>query len=263
MATLGDQAVGSIVKLNVNKTAKKFIVVHQGKPSYAYDCSSDSTWLLMEDIYLSRTFDETNHDYANSDIHSYLNGSFLNLFDSDIKKVVKQVKIPYRAGVGSSTSVSEATNGLSTKVFLLSFTEVGFSRVSGAPTEGIALGYFKSAADSKRIAKLNGTAASWWLRTPYTSFASNTWYVQSNGSHGNLHISNNAGVRPALVLPATMGVKSDGTVVLESGAIKGSVNIGGVQRELTGKGYINIGGVLRDLSDSSVNIGGTMKSTKG
>jgi hypothetical protein len=52
-------------------------------------------------------------------------------------------------------------------------------------------------------------------------------------------------------------------MVGDSKAITGSVIIGGVQRELTGKGYINIGGVLRDLSDSQTNIGGVLESLKG
>ena len=51
--TLDSKAVGSIIKLKVNGSAKDFIVVHQGKPSSVYDDSCAGTWLLMQDIYES------------------------------------------------------------------------------------------------------------------------------------------------------------------------------------------------------------------
>ena len=255
MATLGSQAVGSIAKLNVNGTAWNWIVVHQGLPGSMYDTSCNGTWLLMEDLYESRAFDSSNHDYANSDIHSYLNNTFVNLFDSDIKTAIKQVKIPYRAGSGSSTTVTSGASGLSAKVFLLSYTEVGFSGSSYAPVEGAVLNYFNGAAASDRIAYLNGTATYWWLRSPYTSSTRAAWNVNTSGAANFDGITKSYGLRPALVLPSEL--------TLATGAITGSINIGGVQRELTGAGYINIGGVLRELSDSQVNIGGILKSLKG
>ncbi len=263
MATLGSQSVGSIVKLNVNGVAKNFIVVHQGLPGTMYDSSCNGTWLLMEDVYELRALDRSDHDYENSDIHSYLNNTFVNLFDSDIKSAIKQVKIPYRAGTGSNTTVTSGSSGLSAKVFLLSYTEVGFKGNSYAPVEGYVLGYFNGASNSQRIAKLNGLSEEWWLRSPYTGYRVDAFYVERAGGYSSYYVTDSRGVRPALVLPSELSVANDGTVTLASGAITGSVKIGGVQRELTGKGYINIGGVLRELSDAKVNIGGTLKSLKG
>lgn len=49
--TLGQKAVGSIVKLNVDGTARDFIVVNQGKPLSNYDDSCDGTWLLQKHLY--------------------------------------------------------------------------------------------------------------------------------------------------------------------------------------------------------------------
>lgn len=263
MATLGEQAVGSIVKLNVNGTARNFIVVNQGLPGSMYDASCDGTWLLMTDLYESIVWDSSNHDYENSDIHSYLNNTFVNLFDSDIKSAIKQVKIPYRAGKGSSTTVTSGSSGLSAKVFLLSYTEVGFTGSSYAPVEGYVLGYFNGASNSQRIAKRKGLPEEWWLRSPYTKYSYNAFYVGRDGKSSSDDVADSRCVRPALVLPYNANVADDGTIVPASGAITGSVNIDGVQRELTGEGYINIGGVLRDLSDSQVNIGGILESLKG
>ena len=263
MATLGSKSVGSTVKLKVNGTARNFIVVHQGLPSSAYDSSCDGTWLLMEDVYASRVWDSSNNDYANSDIHSYLNNTFINLFDSDIQSVIQQIKLPYHKGTGNGGTLTTGANGLSTKVFLLSYKETSLSGNSNVGTEGAVLSYFNGASNDKRVAKLNGTATSWWLRTVSTISTTTTYYVWSGGYASNAKCTTSYGIRPALVLPTTLEVSDDGTVAVPSGAITGSVNIDGVQRELTGKGYINIGGVLHELSDSSVNIGGTLKSLKG
>ena len=47
---LSTKAVGSIVKIKVNGTAKDFIIVHQGLPSSAYDASCNGVWVVMKDI---------------------------------------------------------------------------------------------------------------------------------------------------------------------------------------------------------------------
>lgn len=215
--TLSSKAIGSTIKLKVNGSAKDFIVVHQGKPSSVYDDSCNGTWLLMKDIYESRQWHSSNtNDYANSTIHSYLNGTFLAMFDSNIQKAIKQVKLPYRKGSGTSTTVTSGSNGLSAKIFLLSATETSFSFSYMPSGEGAELAYFKGCADnssdSKRVAYLNGSATGWWLRSPYCSNFGLALCVGSNGDWGSYGCSGSGGIRPALILPSTLLVSDDGTV---------------------------------------------------
>lgn len=215
--TLSSKAIGSTIKLKVNGSAKDFIVVHQGKPSSVYDDSCNGTWLLMKDIYENRAWHSSNtNDYANSTIHSYLNSTFLNLFESNIKNAIKQVKLPYRKGSGTSTTVTSGSNGLSAKIFLLSATETSFSFSYMPSGEGAELAYFKGCADnssdSKRVAKLNGSAADWWLRSPYCDYSSHALYVSSNGDWNGYYCSYSLGIRPALILPSSLLVSDDGTV---------------------------------------------------
>ena len=216
--TLGSKAVGSTIKLKVNGSARNFIVVHQGKPSSVYDDSCNGTWLLMKDIYESRQWDSSNtNDYANSTIHSYLNGTFMNLVESSIKNAIKQVKIPYRKGHGTSKTVTSGSNGLSAKIFLLSATETSFSYGSMPSGEGAELAYFKGCADldsdSKRVAYLNGSATSWWLRSPGCNITyKRALAVSSDGDCGDTSCSYSTGIRPALILPSTLLVSDDGTV---------------------------------------------------
>lgn len=215
--TLSSKAIGSTIKLKVNGSAKDFIVVHQGKPSSVYDDSCNGTWLLMKDIYESRQWHSSNtNDYANSTIHSYLNSTFLAMFDSNIQKAIKQVKLPYRKGSGTSTTVTSGSNGLSAKIFLLSATETSFSFSYMPSGEGAELAYFKGCADnssdSKRVAYLNGSAAYWWLRSPGCGGFYRALCVYSNGVWGISYCSYSYGIRPALILPSTLLVSDDGTV---------------------------------------------------
>lgn len=216
---LSTKAVGSTVKLKVNGTAKEFIVVHQGKPSSLYDNSCDGTWLLMKDIYENRVWQSGNiNKYESSDIHTYLNNTFLNLFESNIRDAIKQVKIPYRKNGGSGGTDQSGANGLSAKIFLLSGYEVGWttSDYSYFPVDGAKLSYFESgtgtSANNKRIANLNGSAARWWLRSPGAYYTNHVWFVYSNGGYNYYDASNSYGIRPALILPSTLLVSDDGTV---------------------------------------------------
>lgn len=216
--TLSSKAIGSTIKLKVNGSARNFIVVHQGKPSSVYDDSCNGTWLLMQDIYENRAWHSSNtNDYANSTIHSYLNSTFLNLFESNIKNAIKQVKLPYRKGSGTSTTVTSGSNGLSAKIFLLSATETSFDFSYMPSGEGAELAYFKGCADnssdSKRVAYLNGSATYWWLRSPLCNNLSNyALYVNSSGDWDSNGCSVSYGIRPALILPSTLLVSDDGTV---------------------------------------------------
>ena len=215
---LGAKAVGSIVKIKVNGASKDFIVVQQGNPNTStYDSSCAGTWLLMKDIYTTSTFGN-NNSYKDSSIHTYLNGTFYNLIDSDIRAAIKQVKIPYLNGTGGGDgSLATGANGLSTKVFLLSGYEVGWTTSDDInfPKDGIRLAYFGSGSggNSKRVAYNGSSADRWWLRSPHTNNHGSVWAVNTEGSYNagrwNYHSD---GVRPALILPSTLFVSNDGTV---------------------------------------------------
>ncbi len=214
---LGAKAVGSIVKIKVNGAAKDFIIVHQGKPSSVYDDSCNGTWLLMKDIYTTYTFGN-NNSYKDSSIHTYLNGTFYNLIDSDIRAAIKQVKIPYLNGTGGGDgSLATGANGLSTKVFLLSGYEVGWTTSDDRnfPKDGTRLAYFGSGSggNSKRVAYNGSSAAMWWLRSPHTDNYGSVWAVNPEGSYdaGRWNYYS-CDVRPALILPSTLLVSDDGTV---------------------------------------------------
>lgn len=263
-AKLGTKAVGSIVKLKVNGTAKEFIVVHQGKPSSLYDESCNGTWLLMKDIYERRQWNGANvNKLENSAIHVYLNNTFLNLFDSNIKDVIEQVKIPYRKNGGSGGTDQSGANGLSAKIFLLSGYEVGWttSDYSSFPVDGAKLDYFvaSSGGNSKRVAYYNGSADYWWLRSPFTDLTDSVWYVSSDGNlFGNYNndASSSYGIRPALILPQDMEVDSSGNVTPPPPPATHKTLVNGTAYEVTG-GKCLVNGTVYSIKKGRTLIGGT------
>ena len=231
---LSTKAVGSIVKLKVDGTLRDFIVVHQGKPSSLYDASCDGTWLLLKDCLEQKRWHSANtNDYKNSEIHSYLNNTWLNKLDANIRAQVKQVKLPYVNGTANS-AVASGANGLSCKIFLLSGYEVGFTQSDNSyfPVDGARLAYFENgtgtSALNKRIANYNGSATFWWLRSPNTRYTSNAWGVGADGSYGNYYCAGTYGIRPALVLPSSLLVSDDGSVSTNTApTTPGSITIPG------------------------------------
>lgn len=217
-----DLAVGSSVYLMEKGVSAEYLVVHQGLPGSMYDESCNGTWLLRKDIYGNRAWNSSNvNDYANSTIHSYLNSTFLALFDANIQSAIKQVKLPYRAGGGYGTTVTSGSSGLSAKIFLLSSAETSFSHSYMPSGEGAELSYFSgcadSASDSKRIAYLNGSVSIWWPRSPYcfpSGGSTVALYVDTNGDFGASNCSSSYGIRPALVLPST-AIFDKNTIVLK------------------------------------------------
>ena len=203
-------AVGSVVKLMEGGTAVEYLVVNQGIPenSSLYDASCDGTWLLRKDCHSVRAWNSSNvSEYSSSTINTWLNGDFFNSFGNAEQVAIKQVKIPYCVGGGSST-VNSGANGLSVKAFLLGVYEMGWTTSDNQyfPVDGAKLSYFwaetAELAAKKRIATLDGLAATWWLRSPRTDYRYRVWIVNSNGGYQNGSVTPELSIRPALVLPS-------------------------------------------------------------
>lgn len=212
---LGNVAVGGIVKLKENGSPKNYIVVHQGLPGAMYDASCNGAWLLRQDLLEKRKFDsESLNDYATSDIHAWLNSAMLEKYDSSIQSAVKTVKIPYLKG----KVIPSGSNGLECKLLLLGGVELGFVAYTsnGIPNDGVKLAYFEegegASAKNKRIAKLNGNAEGWWIRSADYKETKVSWIIYTNGGISTSMSDDYWGVRPALVLPTDLIVDDSGNI---------------------------------------------------
>lgn len=261
---IGNLAVGSTVKLNVNGTATDFIIVHQGNPDASmYDSSCNGTWLLMKDCYGSVAWNkgDFNNDYQNSNMHAYLNGTFLGLLDSNVQGAIKQVKIPYVNGNGYDGSVASGADGLSTKIFLLSGYEVGWTKSDSDllfPV-GAKLDYFIAGnttdAKNKRIAYVNGTAVVWPLRcipVNNTQYSTGVWINGDYVSLSNVPVNNSHPIRPAFILPSSLAYDNNGLITGAEGEVKS------IARKIKG-GYIGIEGKIYPNSVGLLPVGSTVK----
>ena len=219
-ANIGDIDVGTEILLNENGSPVNYLIVNQGIPSSSslYDASCEGTWLLRKTIPLTRKWNGTDvNDYANSTINAYLNGDWLSRYDPEVAEAIKQVKIPYRPGSGSSAfDIDDGANGLPTKAFLLSAEEVGFDHRYMPVNEGAKLSYFEGTssvtAEPKRIAYMNNSAIEWWLRTPYCYLYTDetTSYLgDTDGSFTSGTCSESHGVRPCIILPFNFKLTDD------------------------------------------------------
>lgn len=214
--TLGNKSVGSIVKLKENGVLVDFYVA---KHDYENGLNgSGRTLVVRKDCYDTRQWHTSNvNAYATSAIDTWLNSTYKNLLDADIRGVIGTTKIKYTPGNGNT-----AVGTLERAIFLLSVTELGRS-ASYANTEGTAL----SIASSLQIAYLNGSAVVQWTRSPSTG---NTHYAYCLNTVGNVSSSfcvSTGGSRPAFTLPSTLSVSDDGSVSVNTApTISGSYATG-------------------------------------
>lgn len=213
--TLGNKSVGSIVKLKENGVLVDFYVA---KHDYENGLNgSGRTLVVRKDCYDTRQWHTSNvNAYATSAIDTWLNSTYKNLLDADIRGVIGTTKIKYTPGNGDTT-----VGTLERAIFLLSVTELGGS-ASYANTEGTAL----SIASSLQIAYLNGSAVVQWTRSPNTD---GTVYACCLGIGGSVshYCYSTYGSRPAFTLPSTLSVSDDGSVSVNTApTISGSYATG-------------------------------------
>ena len=214
--TLGNKSVGSIVKLKENGVLVDFYVA---KHDYENGLNgSGRTLVVRKDCYDTRQWHTSNvNAYATSAIDTWLNSTYKNLLDADIRGVIGTTKIKYTPGNGNTT-----VGTLERAIFLLSVTELGRS-ASYANTEGTAL----SIASPLQIAYLNGSAVVQWTRSPYTNSTSVAYCLSADGGVGLSNCNGARGSRPAFTLPSTLSVSDDGSVSVNTApTISGSYATG-------------------------------------
>ena len=171
-----------------------------------------NTLLLRKDVLpLSMRINSYSSLYKDSEIDQFLNSDYLSGLDEMQSLVVSsKILITDEESLGVCGNTTEE---IERKVFLLSYSEVGFNDAITCGLEGKSLKYFN---DSKnKIAFRNGTPSSWWLRTP------NTWYLSCThviGTSGQLDITNafdNNGIRPAFCVDSSSQIELSKEVIPE------------------------------------------------
>lgn len=198
---LGDEAAGSTVTLMENGVATEYLVLQQGYPTL----SNGLTLLRRKNIITTLVYGNDAW-YDGSAVDAYCTTTFLSLFSQAIRNMAQSVEISYTVGDGSWT-----VSTISRKAFILSGTEVGFTD-SNMNVEGSAIAYFSD--NSKRIANYNGAPTTYYTRSPYRQTGgTRIFYIGTEGRPYSTTPTSGSGILPCIVLPGTMQVNADGSIV--------------------------------------------------
>ena len=227
-------SAGSLVKLNENGKATKFIVL--GYNHY----SKSEVVLLRKDTFAPRQWTGSyngsyNNCYYGSDMDMFCNTQYPQMLDPIIRACLVNVPIPVAEGASYSGALVTTLHTLYRKGFLLSSMEA--TGTAGWQSEGSAFTYLSGSA-SNRIAYSDETttAVYWWLRSPNSS-SGNAYVVVTSGALGSSGLAASTAAtccpRPALALSSLISVSSstdsDGCYTVESApAAEQYIKTGGV-----------------------------------
>ena len=208
MATLlGNETLGTIVRLKENGVPQEFYVAKHGYPTDG----NGRTLLVRRYIYDTRQWHTSNvNAYASCALDSWFNNTYYNLLDADIRAQIAAVAIPYTPGNGNNSVTT-----LSRKVFALSVTELGRT-ASWANVEGSAL----SIASTLQIAyNSSGSAVVQWTRSPSTRGTGLACCLGAGGGVGSGRCAGTGGARPVFTLPSSLSVSDDGSVTVNTAPV--------------------------------------------
>lgn len=177
--------VGDLVTLTYNGSATKFRVVHK---EYL---TQNKIVLLAEDCAFKKEwYTKTKNYYSTSTIRTYLNSTVLKGFSAKIQNAITTPDLSCHDYTTAKT--------LNDKIWLPSYTEMGYATYEYAPVEGSVFDYYNGVGDGKKIKKFNNNVVGWWLRTPYTNYEYYAWHVNGGGGNGSGSVQSINGVAFAL-----------------------------------------------------------------
>lgn len=196
---LSELTEGTLITINENGAPVEFYVTKQ---NYEPALNTTSRTLITRNaIYDQRAWgqDASHPDFSYSQIFSWLNGSYKNLFSDKVQQMMGETFYP--------STISYTTVGtLSSAVFLLSKTEMGDSG-SNFNVEGSNVPIF---AQLYNAPFGGGTTNLWWTRTIYNKGTNQVWTVSGMGDS---YISNGRYSRPCFTLPSDALVDSNNALI--------------------------------------------------
>ena len=165
-------SAGSLVKLNENGVAKKYIMLgynHYGKAEVT---------LLRKDAVGNRAYNACQSGYNvynGNSLDSFCNEQHIQCLDPVIRACLVNVPIPTTDGYVNGTWSATVCN-LMRKCFSLSAAEVG-----NGGSDGTAFSYLSTQANRIAYQDETTTAVLWWLRSPYSSGNISAYGVHSGG----------------------------------------------------------------------------------
>jgi len=222
-------SAGSLVKLNENGVAKKYIMLgynHYGKAEVT---------LLRKDAVGNRAYNACQSGYNvynGNSLDSFCNEQHIQCLDPVIRACLVNVPIPTTDGHVNGTWSATVRN-LMRKCFSLSAAEVG-----NGDSDGTAFSYLSTQANRIAYQDETTTAVIWWLRSPDSGYNYSACSVYTGGSvsYDSVYVGSDC-ARPALALSSEILV-SDSADSSGCYTIASAPAGGGYQKGKGGRGRV-------------------------
>ena len=148
--------------MEINGTNYRIDIIGKNHDTYASGGTAPLTFQMHDcygTTYQMNSTETTSGGWTNCAMRSTRLPDILNLMPAEVKAAIKEVQ--KKTSAGSQSSSIRTTND---KLFLLSEIEIFGSTTYSFAGEGKQYDYYK--AGNSKVKNLNGSAYSWWERSP-------------------------------------------------------------------------------------------------
>ena len=182
--------VGNSKTMTINGTSYQIDIIGKNHDTYAAGGTAPLTFGLHDCYADTKAMNSSNTNsggWKNSAMRTTHLPAILALMPTEVQNGIREVS--KKASVGGASSTIET---VSDKLFLPSEVEIFGSTSYSAEGEGTQYDYYK--AGNSKVKKRNGSAASWWERSPNASYSTYFCLVNSDGSADVNYAFNASGV---------------------------------------------------------------------
>lgn len=182
--------VGNSKTMTINGASYQVDIIGKNHDTYASGGKAPLTFQLHDCYGETKNMNSSNTTsggWKNSAMRTTHLPAILALMPTEVRSGIREVSKKASVGGGSTTIET-----VSDKLFLLSEVEIFGSTTYSAAGEGTQYDYYK--AGNSKVKKQNGSAASWWERSPLASSSTLFCLVYSYGHAYSYHASSAYGV---------------------------------------------------------------------
>ena len=175
--------VGDQKSMTIGGTEYMIDIIGKNHDTYASGGKAPLTFQLHDCYADTKAMNSSNTNsggWTSCAMRSTHLSAILALMPTEVQSGIREVNKPTSEGSKSST-----INTTADKLFLLSEVEIFGSTTYSAAGEGTQYDYYK--AGNSKVKKRNGSADSWWERSPNASATAGFCRVASNGNARNSH----------------------------------------------------------------------------
>ena len=164
-------------QMTINGASYQVDIIGKNHDTYTAGGTAPLTFQLHDCYADTKAMNSTHTTYGgwkNSAMRTTHLPAILALMPTEVQNGIREVR--KKVSVGGASSTIET---VSDKLFLLSEVEIFGSISYSAAGEGTQYDYYK--AGNSKVKKRNGSAASWWERSPFAISSGAFCLVSSNG----------------------------------------------------------------------------------